>query len=251
MYSGRLFHLSLASVLSLCAACGPVDGAAESADTAVTPVALDGDYDGITYADLTAGWVQWMAGQPATGNPTLDTTGEDCTNGQSGDVFYLAGTFFVASSVNTITRDCTIGADKAIFFPLLNNFAAVTQEDPNDAMHTIDDVHDWLYTCWGEPQSMYATLDGVSLGDPFDYLAASDEFEFQVPYEDSLFSLLWDYDYGGTWGPALAIGYSMLLEPLPPGEHTLTFGMATDWCGDVDGSSDISTMDITYHLTIE
>src|SRR5574341_1319356 len=48
---------------------------------------------GMTYGEWSARWWQWGLGQPAATNPIDDPTGAFCDVGQSGPVWFLAGTF--------------------------------------------------------------------------------------------------------------------------------------------------------------
>src|SRR5439155_23432452 len=72
---------------------------------------------GHTYSDWAARWWQWALAQPLSTNPVLDTTGANCAAGQSGRVWFLAGTF----SAGTVSRSCTVPAGTALLFPVLNN----------------------------------------------------------------------------------------------------------------------------------
>src|SRR5213083_1086403 len=69
---------------------------------------------GLTYAEWGAAWWQWVLSIPFAQNPIFDSTGEDCDVGQSGPVWFLAGT-----SGSTAVRSCTIPAGKSIFFPIV------------------------------------------------------------------------------------------------------------------------------------
>src|SRR5262249_33328650 len=48
---------------------------------------------GNTYGDWCARWNQWLLSISADKNPALDNPGADCTAGQTGEVWFLAGTF--------------------------------------------------------------------------------------------------------------------------------------------------------------
>jgi hypothetical protein len=52
---------------------------------------IDSKPGGQSYSQWAAAWWQWSLGISAANNPMLDTTGEDCGLGQSGDVWFLAG----------------------------------------------------------------------------------------------------------------------------------------------------------------
>src|SRR5918992_3331538 len=43
-------------------------------------------------SDLTTEWWQWIMSIPEEENPVTDKTGEDCSQGNFGDTFFLAGT---------------------------------------------------------------------------------------------------------------------------------------------------------------
>ncbi|MDP2309827.1 MAG: signal protein [Pseudomonadota bacterium] len=66
-------------------------------------------------ADLAAAWWRWAAAFETPVNPVLDATGEDCMRGQSGDVWFLAG-----SVGETLTRTCSVPGGQSLFFPVLN-----------------------------------------------------------------------------------------------------------------------------------
>src|SRR6185436_2277754 len=70
---------------------------------------------GKRYSDWAGAWWQWVYAVPGTHHPLLDTTGEHCALGQSGEVFYLGGTFG-----GDATRRCRVPKGKALFFPLIN-----------------------------------------------------------------------------------------------------------------------------------
>ena len=61
---------------------------------------------GKTYAEWSVNYWQWVFSLPATNSPILDTG--DCSAGQSGPVWFVAGTF----GCTTNTRSCTILMDR-------------------------------------------------------------------------------------------------------------------------------------------
>ena len=82
---------------------------------------------GKTYGEWGAAWWEWAASIPADSNPLLDQTGESCHEGQSGKVFFLAGTF----GETGVVRECTIPTGTALFFPIVN-VVAWAPEDGSD-----------------------------------------------------------------------------------------------------------------------
>ncbi|MCA1706817.1 MAG: hypothetical protein LC808_27575 [Actinobacteria bacterium] len=71
---------------------------------------------GLTYAQWSEKWWQWALSIPEEQNPMLDPTGANCGIGQSGRVWFLAGTF----GGGPATRVCTVPVGKALFFPIVN-----------------------------------------------------------------------------------------------------------------------------------
>ena len=70
---------------------------------------------GASYGEWGAAWWQWALAQPASANPLFDSTGEYCGAGQSGQVWFLAGTFGGSAE-----RTCTVPAGRALLLPVLN-----------------------------------------------------------------------------------------------------------------------------------
>ena len=81
---------------------------------------------------------------------------------------------------------------------------------------------------------LFAEIDGVPLTHLARYRVTSQLFRFKADPALTVF----DPCITGTRQRGVAVGYWLLLEPLPPGPHTLHFG-APDW-----------GQDITYHLTV-
>src|SRR5438105_2653789 len=80
---------------------------------------------GLTYGEWSAKWFKWAYEPPPASSPVLDTTGQNCAVGQSGDVWFLAGTFFISPPAPPpVTRICTIPAGRRLFFPVGNAFCA-------------------------------------------------------------------------------------------------------------------------------
>ncbi len=70
---------------------------------------------GRSYSKWAAMWWQWALSEPKATNPVIDPNGADCAEGQSGKVWFLAG------SPTPVTRNCTVPAGKALFFPVINS----------------------------------------------------------------------------------------------------------------------------------
>jgi hypothetical protein len=207
---------------------------------------------GRTYGAWSASWWQYVGSQPASSNPLADPTGAGCRVGQSGQVFFLVGT----NGAGSVTRDqCTVPPGKGLFFPLLNAFdvhvsctVAPSLCDPFDTPEKIwNDLQNNLGFAASE---LHATIDGVPVGNldpattPYRACAgpvarcSAPSFSFTFP-ADNLFGLP-----AGTYAPAVADGFYLLLAPLAPGAHTITFGGT----GTFNGGA--FSEDITYNLVV-
>ncbi len=174
-------------------------------------------------------WWQWAVNFSTADNPIVQTGDVDCTAGQSGKVWYLAGTFGGSAE-----RTCSIKKGKAIFFPLLNAIFW-TPEDCTDepscrtgVSALIDAITSW--TC---------TVDGIPCVWSTQVVRAqSDARPLNLP--DGSF----EEDFGfapGVREISIADGYWVMLDPLPPGPHTIHFTSAASF-----GIS----LNVTYHLTV-
>lgn len=187
------------------------------------------------YRTLSAKWWQWAISIPAATNPVLDTTGANCAQGQSGPVWFLAGT-----SGGAVTRACTIPTGKRLFFPLLNTVfgSGVFDCDPTNpgVPCDVDALRAGAASFMDNPLLLEASVDGHELQNLSAYRAQSPVFSITVP-PDAIFGL----PLAGTFTPQVTDGYWLLLTPLPPGNHTIHF-KATASFG--------FTVEATYNLTI-
>ena len=205
---------------------------------------------GMTYAEWGVAWWEWFYETPctpgptpleSTGYPVLDTTGEFCAVGQSGDVWFLAG---ITQPV-AVERTCTIPAGKAIFFPFLNTTYDNACNPDMSTWLTPDELRDEATRSQDSAVDLYVILDGEEIPHPERYRAGPSELGYDLPpIGMNVYNCLGVTDCGGTVDPSFSDGYWMMFEPLPPGEHTLHFGGRVTYPGDY-------TSDITYHLTVE
>ena len=182
---------------------------------------------GKTYGEWGARWWQWALGGNADDNPVLDPTGANCGVGQSGRVWFLAGTFGGPAE-----RACTVPIGEALFFPLVNQAFIATEpgETAETAHAAVTAVIDAVDT-----SSLFATVDGASVSGLASYRAPSPTFSVTLA-EDNVFGLP-----AGVYGPAAADGFYLMLAPFQRGPHTVHFG------GEF---GDGTPVDVTYHLTV-
>jgi len=197
---------------------------ASFADTVIVPPdsTPDAAY-GKTYDQWTVAWWQWAFSIPAAVNPVLDTTGAYASEGQSGPVWFLAGTF----GGGTIKRNITIPAGKAIFMPVYNWIFGASVYDcqpsnPGVPCH-VPTLQASAAAATTSVQSMQVTIDGQSVNQLTQYRAASPG-AFSVTLPDSNVVGL----PAGTYAPQVADGYWLLLAPLEPGKHRISVEVTPD-----------------------
>jgi hypothetical protein len=191
-------------------------------------------YAGMTYGQWGAAWWRWALQIPASVSPITDPTGARCATGQSGHVWFLAGT----NGSGTAERTCAVPAGKALFFPIVNAFDAEppgteTYDQLLSEMRSFIDLDD---------ATTAATVDGhpLSIGPAYRAVSPPPPFSFVLP-QDNLFgdpSLAGPYD-------AVSDGYWAMLAPLSPGTHTVTFHGTAPLLP--TGTLEVS---VTYHLII-
>jgi hypothetical protein len=168
--------------------------------------------------ELTEAWWTWALTDPSPMVGDYDVGDPQCEGEFVDGVFFLAGTFFGGDA----TRTCTVPADTALFFPVVNAFC--TEDEPNYPQCARGPVNTALAT--GEP---YATLDGEDLEirrlatGPFTLILPEDNI-FDCPQCDPPVDLA-----GGPYEHrAISDGLWVYLpQGLEPGEYTLQFGAAS------------------------
>lgn len=188
---------------------------------------------GMTYGEWSAKWWQYVFSLPAGGHPLADQTGEQCSVGQLGPVFFLVGT-----TGGTVTRNCTIPAGKAILIPIINSAFAV----PDDAA-TVDEIK---FACSSQTdavsvESLKVVVDGQELQDLGDYRFTSPIFSF-TGASPGIFSTPDKEWYEGYRELAFADGYWIMVSPLPAGSHTIHF--------EAEMPIYNFRVDVTYYLTV-
>jgi len=208
---------------------------------------------GYKFTEWSAMWWQYVLSFPATGNPLVDTTGAECAIGQNGPVWFLMG-----SVAGTVTRTCSIPEGKALFFPVLNYV------DINTTTQTAAELRAEIAVCFdpvpitGAPitgsvgvtpqmllppsYSVSVEVDGTPVvGWDKKGRIKSTVFEVTLP-ADNFFGL-----NAGTYSPAIADGFYIMLKPLPVGPHKIHI-IGQD--GRVDVQACPANVDVTYDLTI-
>jgi hypothetical protein len=198
---------------------------------------------GMTYGQWGDAWWQWTMSIPADINPVTDPTGEFAAVGQSGPVWFLAGTYG-----GVLERTVTIPAGKALFFPIYNwLWINVPPFDNPWSPEQEAMIREWLadQISWVEAGDITCEIDGRPVADILSYRCstpAGGAFMVDLPEND-----VWGIvgtpipDDGtlqpGLYGPSIQDGFYMMLAPLAAGKHLIRFT-----AGDF--------LDVTYHLTV-
>jgi hypothetical protein len=200
---------------------------------------------GSTYAEWSVKWWQWVWSLPATNSPIADTG--DCSAGQSGSVWFLAGAF-----VSTpLTRHCTVPPGKSLFFPIYNAWADNTW-CPEWTTFTVEELVGFTQWYMDNAGAVACTIDGKPVKglDPVatsPYRVGAQIFSYTLAQESNIMAnymgpVVFGVDLscltdGMTVSPAAEDGVYLMLAPLSAGRHTIHFTVA-------------GGLEITYELTV-
>ncbi len=196
---------------------------------------------GMSYGDWGAAWWKWALSIPFAVNPMNDQTGANVAQGQSGDVWFLAGTFcpdiYAGCAVATATRDCVIPAGKTLFFPILNGECSTFEGNGT----TYDQLVGCARGSGDIATGMACEVDGVPLVNLKAYRATSGLFTWgPLPAGNILEAFGFPNSVGAT-SLAAQDGFYIMLAPLAVGPHTIHFA------GAFDG---FFALDVTYHIQV-
>jgi hypothetical protein len=225
---------------------------------------------GKSYSDWGNSWWQWFDAIPASVTPLVDTTGANCAQGQSGPVWFLAGT-----PSGNVDRDCTIPADKYIFYPLANGqedqreaaFDSAAFADPgcpgvfgsaavcnklyntlnpintNHMRQMVDYIYSDVFDLLADPSTtgLFTSVDGNTVADIGSYRFDSGGGGYTITLPNAgtdNYHSIFGYSIPGpdTYKGA-QVGYYVMLKPLSVGAHEIKLGRP-GWV-------------VTYHLTIQ
>lgn len=190
-----LTALSLAAFWLLLTTAQPA--AAQSAPL----IAANKPIAGASQEEWSRRWWRWALSFDDEVSPVADPSGRLCASGQSGPVWFLAGTFGTARTI----RRCHVPAGKTLFFPLVNTIA-YPDEDSREPCSSL------MRRAAAQTQSPAALVLEVN-GQRFSGLAAHRQVTrgcFEVFEDDNT--------------PAAGNGFYVALGPLKRGRYTLNFG---------------------------
>ena len=223
---------------------------------------------GKSYGQWSAAWWQWAYQTPVNANgpageqnPLAVGSGPiDCSYGQAGKVWFLAGTYVSSVGVGGVVqskadRSCTkpIPTGIALMLPVLNaEWDNVTCPPNPPTPYTEEQLRMLAKEAQDTAHNMSVRIDGQPVrdiaGPETPYRVTSPLFQYRVP-QDNLFSTSFvchePYPAGPVPAPgAVADGVFVMLAPLAPGAHVLK------WGGDATPNGQPFTQAITYTFTV-
>ena len=178
---------------------------------------------GITQSELTKRLWQWASSFEYSQSPVSDQTGDRCSAGQEGPVWFLAGTYGSAPA----KRTCRVPPGKHLFFPLINYIVM-----PRSCNCSCERMTDVARSMTDQAMGLFVELDGRAV-------AKLDERRVASPA--GCFDAAERIPGGPKIEPSASDGYWMHLPPLEKGTHTLRFG----------GSLPSLRQELIYTLVVE
>lgn len=237
--------LTMASIIVICGMISstitPFAFAQNARQGAIPPISSG-------YSQLAAAWWQWAVSIHTNNNPSnpFGSGAVDCSLNQpiQGNTWFLAGTAF--PPFTGVIRTCTIPTGTSLFFPLLN--AECDALTPPTVGVTDDAV---LRKCVADIingvtlTSLTATVDGVPVSpDLRQFRTQSPLFTFTSVADNPFNNPAQPTSLPAGTSPSVADGYWVLLHPLPPGKHQISFGGSVSFPG---GSFQTS---VTYNIIV-
>ncbi len=182
---------------------------------------------GQNYGKWSANWWQQVVAIPQASNPLFENGPVDCNLGK-GKVVFLVGTLG-----GTADRSCTVPPGTALLLPLINSGCTTATGDGEG--ETV------LRACAKQIADSFdigglkASVDGKPVTGLEQFRFASPLFTINAPAGSILGNTV------ETTTPAVADGYYVMLTPLTPGVHTVTFG----------GAAGGFSTETTYHITVK
>lgn len=187
---------------------------------------------GLSYAEWSTRWWQWVSSIPRDFNPGYERIGTCCEHNQTSPVWFLVGTFEEFASAE---RRCTIPCTMSILFPAIvseKSFAEYPQ------LRTEGDLLKMASEANERVKSAYVEIDGTRLPNIKQFRIRSCPFDLYFP-EKNIFGV----QAGVT--RSVSEGYWIILGSLTRGIHQIRFGGEAYVMDRLEFKTDV-----TYHLTV-
>ena len=145
----------------------------------------------------------------------------------------------LGSGGGKVERTCTIPMDKSIFFPIIDVECSYAE---TPTFRTESELRDCARADQDTVSSLKLTVDGVNIENLTQFRTDSPLFNFTTP-ENGLF------DLRSVTSQAVSDGYFVMLKPLLPGSHEISFSALLG--SPATTGPLVLTEDATYHLTIK
>lgn len=265
LWRWRAAAVGVTAVVTVGIAASPAVAARKAPPTAGV-VSPSSTVQGRTYAQWSAAQWQWtLEQQNVADSPVVDpnpgTAAQpepvDCTLGQSGTVWFLAGTTFL-QGYSTAYRSCSVPAGVYLFFPVIDAWidnlscpgtpsGTFTGEQLRQLVQQQADTI--------VKKSMSVTVDGLAVkglkNSSTAYRAAANGFSYTLPADNALSAFCPGNPFpAGTSPPsppgAYADGVYIMLAPLSIGIHHISFAAVESGTPTFGPAS----QNVTYTITV-
>jgi len=177
-----------------------------------------GQVAGETIAQWTQDWWTWALQTPAATSPMLDQTGAFAGVNNTGDMFFIGGSFG-----GDVVRTFDVPANTPLLVPVLNNLAfQFTGKGPDPATGGKGAANIVTTDLLKSVSDVFLNIDGHPVGNLQADLVRTDWFSPGVVQPGSLAD---SFGLTGDLGPAKSIGYWTAIEGFAAGStHVLDFG---------------------------
>lgn len=178
---------------------------------------------GVSQAEWSRAWWQWAGSFERADSPVGDQTGALCERKQSGEVWFLAGTYGTHRTIRT----CKVPKGKFLFFPLINYVVMPLTDVPISCLAVMSKAA----AMTNDVTALILDVDGVRVPNLETFRQATGQC----------------FDMGALRAtgvpvfPSAANGYYVMLRPLSRGTHILNFG----------GALPSMLQAVTYTLVVE
>lgn len=189
--------------------------------------------EGKTISEYANIWWQWSYSTPKNINPVRDITGENCHQGQSGEVWFLAGGF----GSTTIKRKCEVPSGKYIFFPVIN----MVYWKPKDGVLSCEKAKEYAALNNDTLIDIEIELDANKAPNPAHTRLSSEQcfnIYARAPQTPATYDAY----------PSATDGFWVMLKPLSKGAHTLKFKAKYNR---ENGAFSKMAQDIEYELIVK
>ena len=214
---------------------------------------------GHTYADWSERWWQWAYSLPTNHNALFDTA--DSSAGQTGDVWFLGGSFDGTPK----TRTAVVPKNKLLFIAIITG--AFDNTDCNGTQRisdgfTVSDLRGFVQAYIDTAHNVSCTIDGVPVSGLTDAVHSNYRVQSSSPrgfnYELAGMNNILNFDGLTCWSNVnnapihvdaniyhpVADGIYVMVAPLAPGSHVIYFHADA-----ISGGSPF-VQDATYYLTV-